>query len=115
MTAYQATRSRAAALPARRRLSSPVRAGRRAQAPPRVLAGVLVCFLLGLIYLAQTVQLAATNYEVERLLTERDDLIRQVRTVEASLVRWAAEPLVVERAQQRGFDPLGARVRIPAR
>jgi hypothetical protein len=76
---------------------------------------VLVLFLLGLIYLAQAVQLAATNHAVDRLLAERDDLLRQVRTVEASIVRWGAEPLVLERAQERGFDLLGARIRIPAR
>lgn len=128
MTAYEGTRPRAramrsagpsrshaVALPGRRRVSSPARAGGRAQPVRLLLAGVLVGFLLGLIYLATTVQIAGTDYEVDRLVAERDDLLRQVRTLEASIVRWGAEPLVLERAQAMGFDPLGARVRIPAR
>lgn len=115
MTAYQGARPRVAVLPARRRLATPVRAGRRSHPVGLLLACVLVTFLLGLIYLAQAVQLAATNYEVGQLLAERDDLARQVQTMETTMVRWGAEPLVVEHAQQRGFDPLGARIRIPAR
>ena len=115
MTAYQATRVRGGVLPARRRVSTPVRAGRRAHPVGLLLAGVLVAFLLCLIYLAQAVQLAATNYQIEQLLAERDDLARQVQTAETTMVRWAAEPLVVEQAQQGGFDPLGSRIRIPAR
>lgn len=115
MTAYQATRARAGVLPGRRRVSTPVRAGRRSHPIGLLLAGVLVAFLLGLIYLAQAVQLAATNYQIGQLLAERDDLARQVQTVETTIVRWAAEPLVVEHAQQGGFDPLGSRIRIPAR
>jgi hypothetical protein len=115
MTAYQGARPRAGVLPGRRRLSKPVRAGRRSHPIGLLLAGVLVAFLLGLLYLAQAVQLAATNYEVDLLLAQRDDLLRQVHTVETTMVGWGAEPLVLERAQAQGFDPLGSRIRIPAR
>ena len=79
------------------------------------MAGVLVAFLLGLIYLAQAIQLAATNYQVEQLMAERDDLLRQVETVETTVVGWGSETLVLERAQELGLDPLGARVRILGR
>jgi hypothetical protein len=115
MTAYQGARPRTAVLPARRRIAAPVRAGRRSHPVGLLLAAVVVTFLLGLIYLAQTIQLAATNYEVDQLLAERDDLLRQVQTVETTIVRFGAEPLVLERAQLQGFDPLGARIRVPAR
>lgn len=115
MTAYQGARPHSAVLPPRRRLATPVRAGRRSHPIGLLLAGVLVAFLLGLIYLAQTIQLAATDYEVQQLLAERDDLLRQVQTVETTIVGWGAEPFVLERAQQQGFDPLAARVRIAGR
>jgi hypothetical protein len=75
---------------------------------------VLIAFLLGLIYLAHTVQLAATNYRTDQLVAERDDLLRQVQTIETSVLRWGAEPTVVERAQQLGLEQL-PRVRLSAR
>jgi hypothetical protein len=99
----------------RRRLSSPSRAGQRAHPIGRLLAVVLLTFLIGLIYVAQTVHIAAVNYQAEQLAAQRDDLARQVQTLEASLLRWNAEPMVVERAQRLGFDILTGRVRIAAR
>jgi hypothetical protein len=117
MTADQGARPRPrqVSLPRRRRLSAPVRAGRRAHPVGRVLAGVLMTLLLGLLYLGQTINLAATNYQVDQLLTERDDLARQVQTLETTMLRWGAEPMVLDRAQQAGLDSLGTRVRIVAR
>ncbi|HEY7598986.1 MAG TPA: hypothetical protein VH741_03585 [Candidatus Limnocylindrales bacterium] len=115
MTVYQGARPRAVALAPRRRVSQPVRAGRRSHPVGLLMAGLLVLFLLGLVYLGQTVQLAATNYEVDRLLAERDDLGRQVQTLEATVARWGSEPLVLDWAQQVGLDSLGTRIRVPAR
>jgi hypothetical protein len=76
---------------------------------------VLVAFLLGLIYLAQIVRLSALSYETDTLVEQRDDLFRQVQTVETSILRWGTEPAVVERAQQLGLDQLPTRVRLSAR
>ena len=128
MTAYQGVRPMplrpsitvggrrpASAVGPRRRLASPARAGRRAHPAGRLLAVVLLGFLVGLIYLSQTLHLAATNYQYDELLAERDDLARQVRTLETSLLRWGAEPMVVERAQQLGFETLIGRVRLAGR
>lgn len=99
----------------RRRISRPDRAGRRAHPVGILLAAILVTFLIGLIYLAQTVQLAATNYSVEQLITQRDDLHRQVQTVETSVLRWGTESTVLERAQQLGLDQLPTRIQLIAR
>lgn len=99
----------------RRRISRPDRAGRRAHPVGILLAAILVTFLIGLIYLAQTVQLAATNYNVEQLTTQRDDLHRQVQTVETSVLRWGTESTVLERAQQLGLDQLPTRIHLIAR
>ena len=99
----------------RRRVSRPDRAGRRSHPVGLLLAAILVIFLLGLIYLAQTVQLAATNYQIGRLITRRDDLHRQVQTVETSVLRFGTESMVIERAQQLGLDQLPTRNHLIAR
>lgn len=114
MTAYQGARQRPLVMGGRRRVSAPARARRRTHPAGLLLAGVLLALMLGLVYLAQTIHLAATNYEVELLLSERDDLARQVRTLETTMLRWRAEPLVLERGQQAGLAPLGGRLRLPA-
>ena len=117
MTAFQGARPRArqVSFPRRRRLSVPVRAGGRAHPVGRMLAAVLMTLLLGLLYLGQTINLAATNYQVDQLLKQRDDLARQVQTLETTMLRWGAEPMVLDRAQQAGLDSLGTRIRITAR
>ena len=67
-----------------------------------LLAGVALVFLLGLVYLGQTVNLGATNYEIDSLLVERDDLTRQVKTAEAGINRYAAEQWVLDRGAAGG-------------
>jgi hypothetical protein len=82
----------------------------------RALTGaVLVVFLIGLIYLAQTVHLQATNYEVGQIAAQRDDLYRQAQTIETNVLGWGTEPAVVARAQQLGLGQLPTRVHIAAR
>jgi hypothetical protein len=80
-----------------------------------LIGAVLVLFLLGLIYVAHTVHLAATTYRTEQIVNQRDDLLRQIQTVETSVLRWGTEPTVVERAQHLGLDYLPTRVRLSAR
>lgn len=115
MTAYQATRPQAQPLLPRRRLVVPIRRGRRVDPVRVVLAGVVLAFLLGLIYLGQTVNLGATNYQFEQLVSQREDLQRQVKTAEAGINRYAAEQWVLDRAQRAGLAPLGAKLIISAR
>jgi hypothetical protein len=115
MTVYQGARPRPTALGQRRRLSRPARAGRRSHPIGLLMAGVVVLFVIGMVYLGQTARLAVASYEVDRLLLQRDDLSRQVRTLEATVARWGSEPLVLDWAQQAGLDALGAKVRVPAR
>jgi hypothetical protein len=80
-----------------------------------LICGVLIAFLIGLIYLAQTVHLAATNYEIDQAVAQRDDLYRQVQTVETNVLAWGTEPTVLEHAQSLGLDQLPIRIRLPAR
>ena len=80
-----------------------------------LLAVVLVTFLLGLIYLAQNIRIAAVNYEINQSLAQRDDIHRQVQTIETSVLRWGTEQTVIENAQRLGLDQLPNRVRLVAR
>jgi hypothetical protein len=115
VTVYQGARPRPVALGQRRRLSQPSRIGRRSHPIGLLMAGVVVLFVIGMVYLGQTARLAATSYQVDQLLLQRDDLSRQVQTIEATVARWGSEPLVLDWAQQAGLDVLGAKVRVPPR
>jgi hypothetical protein len=99
----------------RRKLSSRSSAGTRTQPFGGLLAIVLVGLMVGLLYVGQTINLAATNIEIENLVAQRDDLARQVQTIETSVLRWGTESTVFERAQLMGLDQLETRVRLPAR
>ena len=115
MTAYQAVRPHAHPLLPRRRLAAPSRRGRHVDSVGVLLAAVVLAFLLALIYVGQSVNLGATNYQHVQLLDEREDLLRQVKTAEAGINRLAAEQWVLDRAQRAGLAPLGGRLLIPAR
>ena len=98
-----------------RQLSSPTRAGRRAQPFGKLIAAVLVALLVGLIYVAQTIRLAAISYEIDGLVAERDDITRQIQTLETSVLTWGTEATVLDNAQRLGLDQIQTRVRLPAR
>ena len=102
--------ARAVAHGERRRLSSPSRAGRSAQPFGALIAVVLIALAVGLIYVAQTIRLAATQYEVDRLIAAREDLARQVQTLESSVLRWGTEATALESAQRIGLDQLETRI-----
>lgn len=86
----------------------------RAHPARALIGGVLIAFLIGLIYLAQTVNLAATNFETDQLAVQREDLYRQVQTAETNVLAWGSEPTVLGRAQQLGLDQLATKVRLSA-
>ena len=97
----------------RRRSSGTVRAQRQGSPVTLVLAGVLTFFLLGLIYMTQILQTAGLRTEGDALIRERQALERELQSLQGSIARWGAEPLVVERAGQLGLDRLGGRLRVP--
>lgn len=107
-----ATQPRAAVAP--RRLSRASRVAARAHPARSLIGGVLIAFLIGLIYLAQTVNLAATNFEIDQLAAQREDLYRQVQTAETTVLSWGSEPTVLNRARQLGLDQLATKVRLSA-
>ena len=99
----------------RRRVSGRTRAGRRAQPFGALIAIVLVALAVGLIYVAQTVRLAAVEYEIDGLAAQRDDLARQLQTMETNVLRWGTEANVLVSAPRIGLVQLETRVRLPAR
>ena len=106
----------AATLPLpRRRARGAVRAGRQAR-PTRLLLGVIVvAFLLMFFSLAQTVRLTATDYEVDRLLGDRDRLEAKRLELLADLNRLGREPAVRRLALDLGLTPMGEPLIVPAR
>jgi hypothetical protein len=107
--------ARPAAVTQRRGLATARRVAARSHPARPLIGAVLIAFLIGLIYLAQTVHVAATNYEIDQLAGQRDDLYRQVQTVETSVLAWGTEPTVLARAQSLGLDQVPSRVRLSAR
>ena len=104
----------AVAIP-RRRPASRIRARRRASPVFVTLALIVTAFVLGLMYLTQSIRVAATDFEIDRLLSEQSRLVQQIQSLEGDITHYGAEPAVVERAGQAGLDRLGGATRIPAR
>ena len=95
-----------AALP-RRRMRGAVRAGRRTRPLRLLLGAIVVAFLLAFFSLAQTVRLTASDYEVDRLLGQRDRLDARRLELLADLNRLGREPAIRRGAIDLGLSPLG--------
>lgn len=114
MAVYEGARPRTAVLP-RRRQPVRVRAGRRSSPVGLTLAAILVAFLLGLFYLTQTVHVAATSYDIDALMSQRDQMSQQLQSLQAEIAQLGAELSVSTRAQQSGLAPLGAPIWVTGR
>jgi hypothetical protein len=80
-----------------------------------MLASLIVATMLGLVYLTQVLAAQNARYAVDRLLVERETLMRTLASQEATIVQWGSEAQVVQWAQREGLDPLGAVLRVKAR
>ena len=122
MAVYQGARIRTPPLPvgarpvAQRRVGADpgTRAARRVRPVAFVLAAILVAFLLGLVYLTQTLQAGVTNYQIDNLLIERQQLQQELQS-EQGAARSGARAQVIQWAQQHGLTRLGGKIRVPAR
>lgn len=99
----------------RRRVRAAVRARRRPRRVGVVLGSIVVAFLIGFFSLAQTVRVAATGYEAERLGTEIERLDARARDLRSDLNRLGREPAIRKEATDLGLVPLGDPVVLPAR
>jgi hypothetical protein len=110
---FQGTRLPASAVPARHApiaQGRPLLRGRPAQGirpAGIVIVVILVGTLIALVYLTQTLRAAATSVEIARLMDERAQLQRELRSQAGDILRWSSRPAVTQWAQHGGLDALG--------
>ena len=102
------------ALP-RRRIRGAVRAQRQGGRVGIILGGIVITFLLAFFWLAQTVGVSATSYDIDQRAAERDRLQAQVRDLQADLNRLGHEPAIRKQAIDAGFNQLGEAEELSAR
>jgi hypothetical protein len=113
-----ATRSRAAGV----RGGSATRAGGAARLersrPPTVgiaLAAIVLVFIAAFLSLSQSVRVAATGYDIVRLVSEHERLVAIRQDLESDVERLKGEPAIRKQALDAGLGQLGAPLLIPAR
>jgi hypothetical protein len=99
----------------RRRARARLRAGRRSGRLGLLLGGIVLAFLLAFFSLAQTVRVTATDYEVDRLLSQQALLQAQRQELLSDLNRLGREPAVRKQAIDLGLFPLAEPVVVRAR
>ena len=107
-------KARAAGATGSRRTAS----GRRRARPSSIgvaLSAIVIVFSAAFLSLSQSVRVAATGYDIVRLVSERDRLeaIRQDLTSDVERLR--SEPAIRKQALDAGLGQLGAPLLIPAR
>ena len=75
----------------------------------------MLAFLLAFFSLSQTVRVTATDYEVNRLLSEQAQLLSQRQELLSDLNRLGREPAVRKQAIDYGLFPLAEPVVLRAR
>jgi Tfp pilus assembly protein PilN len=103
-------RSRAVDAPTlpRRRMRGAVRARRRSNRLSLILGGIVVAFMLAFFSLAQSVRVAATGYDVNRLLDERQSLLDRKQELLSDVNRLGSEPAIRQQALEAGLGQLTA-------
>ncbi len=101
-------RSRVADAPTlpRRRIRGAVRVRRKTNRLAFILGGIVLAFLLAFFSLAQTVRVAATGYDLERMGRERDALLVRRQELMTDLNRLGQEPAVRKLAIDAGLTQL---------
>ena len=100
------------------RRSRPPRRGRSARRPSSIgiaLSAIVIVFSAAFLSLSQSVRVAATGYDIVRLVSEHDrlDAIRQ--DLASDVERLRSEPAIRKQALDAGLGQLGAPLIIPAR
>jgi Tfp pilus assembly protein PilN len=90
----------------RRRMRGAVRARRRTNRLPLLLGGIVVAFMLAFFSLAQTVRVAATGYDINRLLDEQQTLLDRKQELLSDLNRLGSEPAIRQQALDAGLGQL---------
>lgn len=99
----------------RRRMRGAVRANRRSNRAGFLIGGIVLAFVLAFFSLAQTVRVAATGYDIDRLTRQAEELDRARRDALSDLNRLGSSPAIRKLAIDHGLAPLGEPMIIPAR
>ena len=90
-------------------------------APPHVgplgaaLGSIVLLFLVGFVWLAQSVRVSATSYDIVRLGSLHDRLDGRARDLETDLSRLSGQPAIRKFALDAGLGQLDAAIVLPAR
>jgi hypothetical protein len=79
------------------------------------LAGIVVAFSVGFVSLSQSVRVAATSYDITRLVSEHDRLSALQQDLRSNLERLRGESAIRKEALDAGLGQLGPAVVLPAR
>ena len=79
------------------------------------LAAIVIVFSAAFLSLSQSVRVAATGYDIVRLVSERDRLQAISQDLRADVVRLRSAPAIRKQALDAGLGQLGAPLVIPAR
>lgn len=93
------------------------KAGRRAR-PSSIgvaLAAIVIVFSAAFLSLSQSVRVAATGYDIVRLVSEHERLDAVRQDLQADVERLGSEPAIRKQALDAGLGQLGAPLLIPAR
>lgn len=99
----------------RRRTSGARRIEHRSSVVDWALVGIVVTFVLAFFYLAQTVRVSATGYELDRLANEQLRLEAQLADIESDLSRLGRESAIRKLALDAGLGQLQPAIVLPAR
>jgi hypothetical protein len=107
-----AGRARAAAS---RRPARAVRSRKRPSSVGIALAAIVIVFSAAFLSLSQSVRVAATGYDIVRLVSEQERLQAIRQDLHSDVLRLRSEPAIRKQALDAGLGQLGAPIVIPAR
>ena len=79
------------------------------------LAAIVLVFTAAFLSLSQSVRVAATGYDIVRLVSEHDRLQAIRQDLQSDVERLRSEPAIRKQALDAGLGQLGAPVVVPAR
>jgi hypothetical protein len=80
-----------------------------------ILAGIVVAFSVAFLSLSQSVRVAATSYDIVRLVSEHDRLAALQQDMQSNVDRLRGEPAIRKESLDHGLGQLGPALVLPAR
>ena len=90
-------------------------AARRPSSVGVALAGIVLVFTAAFLSLSQSVRVAATGYDIVRLVSDHDRLQAIRQDLQSDVERLRSEPAIRKEALDAGLGQLGAPLLVPAR